>query len=160
MVGLCYTVVFPQAASKNLRSQVSCFSMILSLTKVIGYVTFWGADSKNMKQASMPLLIFLMSHQKHVFEVLKQRGHSEMYTCFENPAQVILLLPLCQRMLTIFKGYLQVRGSSHQFRTVLRKVKTGLKLFRSTKSFKSAHTALASIKRVNFDKKIKCIEPT
>lgn len=87
-----------------------------------------------MKQTSIPLLVFLMSRQNHIFEVLKQRGHTKMHMHFENLAQDILFLPLCQRMLTIFKGYLQVRGSSHQIRTVLRKVKTWLKLFHITKS--------------------------
>lgn len=127
--------MFLQTASKNLRCWVSYFLMVLSSTREIGYETFWGANSKNMKQASIPLLGFLMSHQNHVFQVLKQRGHTKMYTCFENLAQAILSLSLCQRMLTIFKGYLQVTGSSHQIRTVLRKFKTWPKLFHSTKSF-------------------------
>lgn len=135
MVVLCYTVVFLQTASKNLRCGVSYFSMVLSLTKLIGYITFLGANPKNTRQASIPLLGFVMSRQNHVFEVLKQRRHTTMYTCFENLAQAILFLSLCQRMLTIFKGYLQVRGSSHRIRAVLRKVKTWPKLFHSAKSF-------------------------
>jgi len=57
-------------------------------------------------------------------------------------------------MLTIFKGYLQVRGSSHQIRSDLRKVKTWAKPFHSTESFKSAHKVLTSIKRVLFDKEM------
>lgn len=75
-----------------------------------------------------------------------------MYTCFESLAQAILFLYLCQRMLTIFKSYLQVRGSSHQIRRDLRKVETWAKPFHSTESFKSAHKVIASIKRVLFDK--------
>lgn len=114
---------------------MSCFSMVLSLKKVIGYVTFLGANPKNAKQASIPLLGFVTGCQNHIFEVLRQRGHTKVYTCFENLAQAILFLSLCQRMLAIFKGYLQVRGSSHQIRTVLKKVETWAKLFRSTESF-------------------------
>lgn len=71
MEALCYTVMFLQT-SKSLRCQVSCFLMVLSLKKVMGFVTFLGANTKNAKEGSISLLGFVMTCQNHVFEALRK----------------------------------------------------------------------------------------